>query len=69
MAGKLFGAEVPAPPDATKLGRATEATLARLLSALPPGERDWITFAETRANYGALMALNAAEERRRNRQR
>jgi hypothetical protein len=33
MARKLFGAEVPAPPDATKLGGTTEATLARLLSA------------------------------------
>jgi len=33
MAGKLFGAEVPAPPGATKLGGTTEATLARLLSA------------------------------------
>jgi hypothetical protein len=69
MARKPFGADVPAPPDATKLDGTTKATLARLLSALPPGERDWITFAETRANYGALMALNAAEERRRNRQR
>jgi hypothetical protein len=42
----LFGADALAPLDATKLDGTTEATLARSLSALPPDERGWITFAE-----------------------
>jgi hypothetical protein len=42
----LFGTDAPAPLDATKLDGTTEATLARSLSALPPDERGWITFAE-----------------------
>jgi hypothetical protein len=44
----LFGADAAAPPDATKLDGTTEAALARSLSALPPEERGWITFAEAR---------------------
>jgi hypothetical protein len=45
---KLIGADVTAPLDAMRLDGATEATLARSLLALPPGERGWITFAEAR---------------------
>ena len=48
LIGKLFGADVAPPPDATKLDGTTEAALARSLSALPPGERAWLTFAEAR---------------------
>ena len=44
--GKLF--ELVAPPKAKKLDGTTESTLARSLSALPPDERGWITFAEAR---------------------
>jgi hypothetical protein len=44
----LFGADAAAPSDAMKLDGTTEATLARSLSALPPDERGWITFAEAR---------------------
>jgi hypothetical protein len=47
---KLFGTG-DTPPDATKLDGTTEATLARSLSALPPGERGWITFAEARSLF------------------
>jgi hypothetical protein len=43
----IFGA-VAAPPDATRLDGTSEVTLARSLSALPPEERGWITFAEAR---------------------
>jgi hypothetical protein len=48
LIGKLFGADVAPPPDATKLDGTTEAALARSLSALPADERGWITFAEAR---------------------
>jgi hypothetical protein len=44
----LFGADAAVPPDATKHDGTTETTLDRSLSALPPDERGWITFAETR---------------------
>ena len=54
---KLFGADVAAPPDAMKLDGTTEATLARSLSALPPGERGWITFPEA----GALFSTKGAQ--------
>jgi hypothetical protein len=46
---KLF--ELVAPPKAIKLDGTTEATLARSLSALPPDERGWITFAEARTLF------------------
>jgi len=52
----LFGADAAAPPDATKLDGATEATLARSLSALPPDERGWITFAEARILFSTKGA-------------
>lgn len=45
---KLFGAGAAAPPDATKLDGTSEAALTRSLSALPQGERGWISFAEAR---------------------
>jgi hypothetical protein len=47
----LFGADTAAPPDAMKLDGTTAATLARSLSALPPNERGWITFAEAHALF------------------
>ena len=53
---KLFGADVAAPPDAMKLDGTTEAALARSLSALPPGERGWITFAEARILFSTKGA-------------
>src|SRR6516164_314990 len=49
----LFGADATAPPDAMKLDATTEAVLARALSALPPDERGWITFAEARNLFSA----------------
>jgi hypothetical protein len=49
----LFGAAAAAPPDATKLDAATEAAPARSLSALPPDERGWISFAEARNLFSA----------------
>ena len=49
----LFGADAAAPPDATKLDGATEATLARSLSALPPDEQGWITFNEACTLFSA----------------
>jgi hypothetical protein len=48
LIGKLFGADAAAPLDSTKLDGTTEAALARSLSALPPDELGWITFAEAR---------------------
>ena len=62
LIAKLFGADVAAPPDATKPDRTTEATLARSLSALPPGERGWITFAEARILFSAKGAQYAFGE-------
>ena len=58
----LFGADAPAPLDATKLDGTTEATLARSLSALPPDERGWITFAEARKLFSTKDALYAFGE-------
>jgi hypothetical protein len=56
LIGKLFGADAAAPPDATKLDATTEAALARSLSALPPDERGWITFAEARNLFSTERA-------------
>src|SRR5215831_7449884 len=58
----LFGADAPAPLDATKLDGTTEATLARSLSALPPDERAWITFAEARSLFSTKDAQYAFGE-------
>ena len=44
----IFGADAAAPSDAIKLDATSDASLARSLSALPPDERGWITFAEAR---------------------
>jgi hypothetical protein len=61
--GVLFGAGAAAPaPDATKLDAATEATLARSLSALPPEERGWIAFAEARILFSSKGAQYAFGE-------
>ena len=65
--GVLFGAGAAAPaPDATKLDAATEATLARSLSALPPDERGWITFAEARILFSTKGAQYAFGETDKN---
>ena|SRR6516165_8477157 len=61
----LFGADATAPPDAMKLDATTEAVLARALSALPPDERGWITFAEARnlfSTKGAQYAFGETDE-------
>ena len=58
----LFGADAPAPLDATKLDGTTGATLARSLSALPPDERGWITFAEASILFSTKGAQYAFGE-------
>ena len=58
----LFGADALAPLDATKLDGTTEATLARSLSALPPDERGWITFAEASILFSTKGAQYAFGE-------
>jgi hypothetical protein len=62
LVGWLFGADTAAPPDAMKFDGATEATLARSLSALPPDERGWITFAEARILFSTKGAQYAFGE-------
>ena len=57
---KLF--EFVAPPKAKKLDGTTEATLARSLLALPPEEREWITFAEARILFSTKGAQYAFGE-------
>jgi|SRR5271169_1839386 hypothetical protein len=64
LIGKLFGTAA-APPDAMKLDGTTEAALARSLSALPPDERGWITFAEARVLFstrGEQYAFGETDE-------
>jgi len=58
----LFGAEAAGPPDAMKLDGTTEAALARSLTALPPEERGWITFAEARILFSTEGAQYAFGE-------
>ena len=58
----LFGADASAPLDVTKLEGTTEAALARSLSALPPDERGWITFAEARILFSTKDAQYAFGE-------
>jgi hypothetical protein len=58
----LFGADTAAPSDAMKLDGSTGATLARSLSALPPDERGWITFAEARILFSTEGAQYAFGE-------
>jgi len=60
--GKLFRTDAAAPADAAKLDGTTEAALARTLSALPPGERGWITFAEAARLFSAERAEYAFGE-------
>ena len=62
LIGWLFGADAPAPPDATKLDGTTEAMLARSLAALSPDERGWITFAEARTLFSGESAEYAFGE-------
>ena len=62
----LFGTDAPAPLDAKKLDGTTEATLARSLSALPPDERGWITFAEASILFSTKGAQYAFGETDRN---
>ena len=58
----LFGADAATPSDAMKLDGTTEAALARSLSALPPEERGWITFAEARFLFSTKDAQYAFGE-------
>ena len=58
----LFSADAATPPDAMKLDGTTEAALARSLSALPPEERGWITFAEARTLFSTEGAQYAFGE-------
>ena len=58
----LFGTEAAGPPDAMKLDGTTEAALARSLTALPPEERGWITFAEARILFSTEGAQYAFGE-------
>ena len=60
--GMLFGADAAVLPDATKLDGKTEAALVRSLSALPPEERGWITFAEARNLFSTKDAQYAFGE-------
>jgi hypothetical protein len=62
LVGWIFGADAAAPPDAMKLDGTNEATLARSLSALPPDERGWITFAEARILFSTKGAQYAFGE-------
>jgi len=62
LIAKLLGAELAVPPDAIELDGKTEATLARSLSALPPDERGWITFAEARILFSTKDAQYAFGE-------
>jgi hypothetical protein len=62
LIGKLLGASAAASPDAMKLDGTTEATLASSLSALPPDERGWITFAEARILFSTKGAQYAFGE-------
>src|SRR6516225_4842459 len=59
LIGKLFGADAVPPRDAMKLDGTTAATLARCLSALPPDERGWLTFAAARIFFGTECAAYA----------
>ena len=58
----LFGADAAAPSDATTLDGTTYAALARSLSASPPNERAWISFAETRNLFSEKDAQYAFGE-------
>ena len=58
----LFGADATAPSDAMKLDGTDYAALARSLSALPPGERAWISFAEARNLFSEKDAQYAFGE-------
>ena len=62
LVGWIFGAGAAAPPDAMKLDGTTEATLARSLSTLSPGERAWITFVEARILFSTKGAQYAFGE-------
>jgi hypothetical protein len=62
LIGKLFGAGTVGPPDAPKLDATTQAALARSLSALPPGERGWISFTEARTLFSTERAEYAFGE-------
>jgi len=58
----LFGADAAAPSDVVKLDGTNDASLARSLSALPPNERGWITFAEARTLFSTKDAQYAFGE-------
>src|SRR6516164_1026051 len=58
----LFGTDAAAPSDAMKLDGTSEASLTHSLSALPPEERGWITFAEARVLFSTKDAQYAFGE-------
>jgi len=58
----LFRAGAAAPSDAMKLDGTTVATLAHSLSALPPDERGWITFAAAQTLFSTKTAQYAFGE-------
>jgi hypothetical protein len=58
----LLEADAAAPSDVVKLDGTSEASLARSLSALPPDERGWITFAEARSLFSTKDAQYAFGE-------
>jgi hypothetical protein len=62
LVGWLFGADVATPQDAMKLDGTTEAKLVRSLSALPPDEQGWITFADARMLFSTKGARYAFGE-------
>ena len=62
LIGWLFGADTAPPSDAMKLDGTSEAALGRSLSALPAGERGWITFAEARTSFSTKDAEYAFGE-------
>jgi len=61
LIGKLFRSGNN-PPDATKLDGTGKAALARSLSALPPDQPGWITFAEARSLFSTEEAEYAFGE-------
>ena len=59
---RLLSEDATAPPDATKLDGTSEAVLGSELSALPRGERGWITFADAASLFSAERAEYAFGE-------
>ena len=63
--GWLFGADAAGPTDVIRLDGTTESARGRAVSALPQGERGWVTFAEARilfSNKDTQYAFGEADE-------